>query len=272
MLVAFGEEATTEEVFQQVLGASIKEVDQQFREELDATLQPLTQHLKDLSGSPLQGVLGGELHPTQEDTQQDLASLERSWLVNPDNYFLTLQLGTMLKTLDRLQEAIPYLEKALELFPTHADQFSPYALLSEIYEELAQEENALEMRRRWWQARPMYIENAHQLADLLSSRDRHDEAAQILEEVMYLNPFQAETHERLGDIYFESDQFDKAVRESEVFLSLASVDIATAHYKLARALLQSGNAESSRTHVLLSLEIAPSYQEAQKLLLQLVRR
>jgi len=272
MLVAFGEEATTEEVFQQVLGASIEEVDQQFREELDATLQPLTQYLKELSGSPLEGVLGGELHPTPEDSQPDLAALERAWLGNPDNHFLTLQLGTTLKTLGRLKEALPYLEKALELFPTHADLASPYALLSEIHEELGQGDAALEMRRRWWQARPMYIENAHKLADLLSSRERHDEAAQVLEEVMYLDPFQAETHERLGDIYFETDHFDKAVRESEVFLSLASVDLATAHYKLARALLQAGNAETSRTHVLLSLEIAPSYQEAQKLLLQLVRR
>ena len=89
---------------------------------------------------------------------------------------------------------------------------------------------------------------------------------------MYLNPFQPETHERLGDIYFESDQFGEAVREFEVFLSLASVDLATAHFKLARALFGLGNSESSRTHVLLSLEMAPGYQEAQRLLLQLVRR
>ena len=272
MLVAFGEEATPEEVFQQVLGASIEEVDQQFREELDATLKPLTEHLRDLSGSPLQGILQGEAHASGEDSEEDLSGLERAWLANPDNYFLTLQLGTTIKALGRFEEAAPYLEKALELFPTHADHSSPYALLSEIYETLGRQEDALEMRRRWWQARPLYIENAHKLADLLTAGDRHQEAAQYLEEVMYLDPFQSETHERLGDIYFESDQFQKAVREFEVFLSLASVDIATAHYKLARALFGSGNAESSRTHVLLSLEIAPGYQEAQKLLLELVRR
>ena len=270
MLVAFGEGATSEEVFQQVLGASIEEVDEQFREELDAVLKPLTEHLKDLSGSPLQGILGGGT-PAEGD-KDDLESLERSWLVNPDNYFLTLRLGTTLKTVGRLEEATPYLEKALEMFPTHADQSSPYALLSEIYEELGQEENALEMRRRWWQARPLYVENAHKLANLLSKRGRNQEAAQYLEEVMYLDPFQSQTHEYLGDIYFESDQFEKAVPEFEVFLNLTSVDVATAHYKLARALFRSGDAESSRTHVLLSLEIAPSYQEAQKLLLQLVRR
>ena len=137
---------------------------------------------------------------------------------------------------------------------------------------MGREDDALEMRRRWWQARPLYIENAHKLADLLSKKNRYQEAAQYLEEVMYLDPFQSPTHERLGDIYFQSDQFEKAVREFEVFLSLASVEIATAHYKLAGALFKAGDAESSREHVLLSLEIAPGYQEAQKLLLELVRR
>jgi tetratricopeptide (TPR) repeat protein len=272
MLVAFGEDATSEEVFQQVLGASIEEVDEQFQKELAATLNPLTEHLKDLSDSPLQGILGGMIQAEGDNTQNDLESLERSWLVNPDNYFLTLRLGTSLKAGGRLEEAIPYLEKALEMFPTHADRSSSYALLSEIYEELGQEENALEMRRRWWQAQPLHIENAHKLANLLSQRNRHQEAAQYLEEVMYLDPFQSQTHEYLGDIYFETDQFEKAVPEFEVFLNLTSVDIATAHYKLARALFRSGDAESSRTHVLLSLEMAPGYQEAQKLLLQLVRR
>ena len=273
MLVAFGEDATPEEVFQQVLGASIEEVDKQFREELDATLKPLTAYLKDPSSSPLQGILQGETQAAQQDSQEsDLESLERSWLVSPDNYFLTLRLGATLKARGRSEEAIPYLEKALELFSTHADQTSPYALLSEIYEELGREDDALEMRRRWWQARPLYIENAHKLADLLSKKNRYQEAAQYLEEVMYLDPFQSPTHERLGDIYFQSDQFEKAVREFEVFLSLASVEIATAHYKLAGALFKAGDAESSREHVLLSLEIAPGYQEAQKLLLELVRR
>ncbi len=272
MLVAFGEDATPEEVFQQVLGASIEEVDQQFREELDSTLKPLATPLKTLSGSPLQGILPGAPPVAEESPEDALDSLERSWLVNPDNYILTLQLGTALKNLGRAEEAIPYLEKALELFPTHADLSSPYPLLAELYEASGQQDNALQIRQRWWQARPLYIENAHQLASLLSQGERQQEAARYLEEVMYLNPFQPETHERLGDIYFDLDQFEKAVREMEVFLSLASVDLATAHYKLARALLGLGNAGRSRTHILLSLEIAPGYLEAQKLLLQLVRR
>ncbi|MDA2934332.1 tetratricopeptide repeat protein [Acidobacteria bacterium AH-259-D05] len=271
MLVAFGKGATTQEVFQQVLEASVEEIDEQFRQELDKSLKPLTGTLQVPGDSPLRSILQGEPQAAGE-TQDDLEDLQKSWQANRNNYFLNLRLGSKLKSLGRLQEAIPYLEKALELFPTQADRTSPYSLLTEIYEELGQTDSAREMRRRWWSAAPLYIENVHRLASLLSDRNQLQEAAQYLEEAMYVNPFQSETHERLGDIYLQSSQTEKAVREFEVFLSLTSVDAAAAHYKLAQALFQSGDTQRARSHVLLSLEIAPGYQEAQKLLLKLVRK
>jgi len=163
-------------------------------------------------------------------------------------------------------------EKALEIFPTLAGRGSPYQLLSEIYEETGQSDKALAIRQRWWRAAPLFTENAHQVASLLSDRNQPQEAAKYLEEVMYVDPFQPETHRRLGDLYLQSSEVEKAVREFTVFLSLSPVDAAAAHYKLAQALFQSGDRQRARQQVLLSLEIAPAYQEAQKLLLQLVRR
>ena len=46
MLVAFGEEHSTEEVFQQVLSTSVEEIDRQFRQEMDETLEPLLEPLQ----------------------------------------------------------------------------------------------------------------------------------------------------------------------------------------------------------------------------------
>ncbi|MEE2821596.1 MAG: tetratricopeptide repeat protein [Acidobacteriota bacterium] len=272
MLVAFGQETTAEKVFQKVLQSSIEEVDEQFHKELSATLTPLIKRLSQLPSMPLRNIPMEGPQNTGEDSMYNLESLEKSWQINPDNYFLNLQLGSMLKALGRPQEALLYLETALDLFPAHADRSSPYALLSAIYEELSQKDNAIEMRRRWWQARPLYVENAYKLSSLLIETNQHQEAAQYLEEVMYLDPFHSETHERLGEIYLESGQFKKAIREFEVFLSLSPIDIATAHYKMAQAFSQLGNVESSRKHVLLSLEIAPGHEEAQELLLKLVRK
>ena len=279
MLVAFGEEHSTEEVFQQVLSTSVEEIDRQFRQEMDETLEPLLEPLQAPEEISFVNLLLGEngervegREGLEEALQDDLDSLLNAWEAFPENYFLNHRLGARLTSAGRLQEAIPYLEKALEIFPTQAGRGSPYQLLSEIYGETGQIDKALEIRQRWWKAAPLFTENAHQVASLLSDRNQPQEAAKYLEEVMYVDPFQSETHLRLGDLYLQSSEMEKAVREFTVFLSLSPVDAAGAHYKLAQALFQSGDRTGARQHVLLSLEIAPAYQEAQKLLLQLVRR
>jgi tetratricopeptide (TPR) repeat protein len=160
----------------------------------------------------------------------------------------------------------------LEILPTQASRGSPYDLLTQIYEETGQTDKLVEVRQRWWHAAPQFAENAHRIANLLSDSDRPQEAAQYLEEVMYVDPLQPETHQKLGDLYLQFSETEKAVREYTVFLSLSPVDGAAAHYKLAQALFESGDMQGARNHVLLSLEIAPAYPEAQRLLLQLVRQ
>ena len=280
MLEAFGQGLSTEEVFQQVLGISVEEIDGQFRQEMEDTLKPLVSKLEPPENSSLvhlfpgfPGGIGQEGEGEGEAAlETDLQSLQRAWQAAPENYFLNLRLGAQLKSGGRQEEAIPYLEKALEILPTQASRGSPYDLLTQIYEETGQIDKLVEVRQRWWHAAPQFAENAHRIASLLSDRNQPQEAAQYLEEVMYVDPLQPETHQKLGDLYLQFSETEKAVREYTVFLSLSPVDGAAAHYKLAQALFESGDMQGARNHVLLSLEIAPAYPEAQKLLLKLVRR
>jgi tetratricopeptide (TPR) repeat protein len=284
MLEAFGQGLSTEEVFQQILGASVEEIDGQFRQEMDDTLKPLLSKLEvPGNSSPVPLLPGFPVGVGQEEEEEeegeeetapetDLESLRRAQQAAPENYFLNLRLGAQLKSAGRQEEGIPYLEKALEIFPTQASRGSPYDLLAQIYEETGQIDKLVEVRQRWWQAAPQFAENAHRIASLLSDSDRPQEAAQYLEEVMYVDPLQPETHQKLGDLYLQTRETEKAVREYTVFLSLSPVDGAAAHYRLAQALFESGDMQGARNHVLLSLEIAPAYPEAQKLLLKLVRQ
>ncbi len=279
MLEAFGQGLSTEEVVQQVLGASVEEIDGQFRQEMDEALKPLLGKLEAPENFSLVHLFPGGMGQEEEEESEgetgletDLKTLLQSWQAAPENYFLNLRLGTELKSAGRQEEAIPYLEKALEIFPTQATRGSPYELLTQIYEETGQIDKLVEIRQRWWHAAPQFAENAYQIASLLSDRNQPQEAAQYLEEAMYVDPLQPETHRKLGDLYLQSSDTEKAVREYTVFLNLSPVDGAAAHYKLAQALFESGDAQGARNHVLLSLEIAPAYPEAQKLLLQLVRQ
>lgn len=275
MLEAFGQGLSTEEVFQQVLGASVEEIDGQFRQKMEETLKPLLSKLEAPEHFSLVHLFPGGVGQEGEGEaglETDLDTLLQAWQAAPENYFLNLRLGTQLKTAGRQQEAIPYLEKALEILPTQAARGSPYDILTQIYEETGQVNKLVEVRQRWWRAAPLFPENAHRIASLLSDRDQPQEAAKYLEEVMYVDPLQPETHQKLGDLYLQFSETEKAVREYTVFLSLSPVDGAAAHYRLAQALFESGDRQGARNHVLLSLEIAPAYPEAQKLLLKLVRQ
>ena len=275
MLEAFGQGLSTEEVFQQVLGASVEEIDGQFRQKMEETLKPLLSKLEAPEHFSLVHLFPGGVGQEGEGEaglETDLDTLLQAWQAAPENYFLNLRLGTQLKTAGRQQEAIPYLEKALEILPTQAARGSPYDILTQIYEETGEVDKLVEVRQRWWRAAPLFPENAHRIASLLSDRDQPQEAAKYLEEVMYVDPLQPETHQKLGDLYLQFNETEKAVREYTVFLSLSPVDGAAAHYRLAQALFESGDRQGARNHVLLSLEIAPAYPEAQKLLLKLVRQ
>jgi tetratricopeptide (TPR) repeat protein len=277
MLKAFGQGLSTEEVFQQVLGASVEEIDGQFRQEMEETLKPLVSKLAAPENFTLVHLLPGGVGQEEEgegeaESETDLETLLQAWQAAPENYFLNLRLGTQLKSAGRQEEAIPYLEKALEILPTQAARGSPYDILTRIYEETGQVDKLVEVLQSWWRAAPQFAENAHRIASLLSDRDQPQEAAKYLEEVMYVDPLQPETHQKLGDLYLQLSETEKAVREYTVFLSLSPVDGAAAHYRLAQALFESGDRQGARNHVLLSLEIAPAYPEAQTLLLKLVRQ
>ena len=277
MLEAFGQGLSTEEVFQQVLGASVEEIDGQFRQEMEQTLKPLLSKLEAPEHFSLVHLFPGGVGQEGEgegeaELETDVETLLQAWQAAPENYFLNLRLGTQLKSAGRQEEAIPYLEKALEILPTQAARGSPYDLLTQIYEETGQVDKLVEIRQRWWHAAPQFAENARRIASLLSDRDQPQEAAKYLEEVMYVDPLHPETHQKLGDLYLQFSETEKAVREYTVFLSLSPVDGAAAHYRLALALFESGDRQGARNHVLLSLEIAPAYPEAQKLLLKLVRQ
>ena len=70
--------------------------------------------------------------------------------------------------------------------------------------------------------------------------------------------------EALGDL-------DGAVAERRAVLALRPVDRAEAHYQVARLLHLNGDRAAARSAVLAALELAPNYEKALDLLLELRR-
>ncbi len=128
------------------------------------------------------------------------------------------------------------------------------------------------MLQGWWELAPRYADLGLELAQQLIEQGRSQEAIPVLEGLMFVDPLQGLPHQLLGELYLEQHQPARAVGEFRVALSLQPADPAGAHFRLASALAAQGDADAARREVLLALEIAPSYPEAQRLLLELVRR
>ncbi len=260
MLVAFGEDKSQEEVFEDVLGMSEQEVDAEFRAEMKRVLDPLVPRLDAVEVKKL------------PEGKLELAAHFNLVAENPDNYLANLQLGRRLAAEDRHEEALEYLEKARQLFPDATADNSPYPLLAEIYRGRQEEDQLLRLLQQWWECAPRNADLGLELADRLLEAGRRAEAIPVLEGVMYVDPLRERPHRLLGDLYLEHEKPEKAAAEFRVALALGPDDPAGAHYRLARALFEQGQSDEARRQVLLALEIAPSYTEAQKLLLDLVRK
>jgi tetratricopeptide (TPR) repeat protein len=76
-------------------------------------------------------------------------------------------------------------------------------------------------------------------------------------------------HRRLGGLWLAQGKSEDAIREYSAVIALHPLDIASAQFNLARAYLSAGQKDRAEEHVLASLESAPGYRPAQKLLLEL---
>jgi len=107
------------------------------------------------------------------------------------------------------------------------------------------------------------------LGELLLAAKRPAEAAEVLAAVNYADPLALEGHDQLGQLLLAQNEGAAALREYQVLLALNPLDTAPANYGMARAYRMNGNAAEARRHLLESLDAAPNYRPAQKLLLEM---
>jgi len=115
------------------------------------------------------------------------------------------------------------------------------------------------------------LKAAQQLASLMKEQGITDPAQlrPVYERIAAIDPFEGEPHTMLGRFAIAQNQPDVAAREFKVVLAGKPVDLAGAHTDLADALFRAGKLPEARKETLAALEIAPSYERAQDLLLRL---
>jgi tetratricopeptide (TPR) repeat protein len=186
-----------------------------------------------------------------------------------DNYQVQMALGRALRASDQTA-AIAAFERAVKLAPMITDPESAYMQIVEI--AMAKSDKALASRTLEAMTAEEHtaIDAARQLVSLIDPDKERDRLRTVLQRVVAIDPFDSPSHATLGRMALASGQTADAVRNFRVALAAGPVDRATAHTDLAEALLQAGNRAEAKRQALAALEVAPTYERAQELLLKLI--
>jgi len=221
----------------------------------------------------LRGVVNPPKGPGNIDLlQMQVEELRALAAANPRSYPVHIVLGSRLRKAGKLDEAMPAFETAAKLLPIATGQESPHAQMAEIALEKKDQARAIAELQALVAADFDNIDAPRKLVTLLRQEKVEDPAKlrPVYERIVAIDPFDAEAHATLGRLAMQRNEPEVASREFRTVIALAPVDRAAAYTDLAESYFKAGKKAEAKKQTLAALEIAPSYERAQELLLKLV--
>jgi tetratricopeptide (TPR) repeat protein len=190
---------------------------------------------------------------------------------NAQSYPVQLVLGKKLREAGEIDEAVRAFERAAALVPIATGPDSPNVQIAQIALQRKDTARAIAALQAVMAADFDNIEVARQLAKLLRESNITDPARlrPVYARIVAVDPFDADAHGMLGRLALQRDDAETAIREFRAVVALGPVDQAAAFTDLAESYFKGGRRAEARKQTLAALEIAPSYERAQNLLLKL---
>jgi tetratricopeptide (TPR) repeat protein len=219
----------------------------------------------------------GELRAVLEVPESDFQRMPLEELrviaaAHPRSFPVQLAYGHALMRAGQVDEAFKTFELASELLPRATGEDSPHLQIAAISLDRQDRARAIEALEAVVAADYENVDAARQLATLLRDDGVTDpqRLAPVFERIVAIDPFDASAQTEVGRLALERGDAKMAVQAYKTALALAPVDRAAAHTDLAESYLRDGQRAEARRQTLAALEIAPGYQRAQDLLLELV--
>jgi cellulose synthase operon protein C len=232
MAHAFAHVVSTREVIQKNLGMSAEDFDKQFRAWLYGRLQGTLASFDDWHGR----LLG-------------LAKLAQD---------------------KRYDEVIRDGEAVIRLYPSYVYDANAYEFLARAQLAKGNKEAAVSVLEAYMKAGGRRPDALESLARLQESLGNPQAAAATLDRINFIDPaYSEDLHRHLGALWLAQKNYAGAIREYGAVIAFHPLDVAAAQYDLAHAYFEAGQRDKAEDAVLASLEAAPNYRPAQKLLLQL---
>ncbi len=254
LLRAYGEGLDTDAAIRAVYALTLDQIQVGF-----------TQYLDKRFGA-LRAALRGPAIPP-EPTREVLADLARRY---PGSFPVQMALGERLAAEKDDEGAIAAFERASALIPVAIGKDSPNALIADIALARGNRGRAAAALEALLQADHTALDAARTLTTLLDPATDAARAEKAWARVAALDPFDASAHTTLGTFALGRRDAAAAVQHFRMALATNPPDPVAAHFNLARASMLAGDRREAKRQALYTLEIAPSYEPAQVLLLELV--
>lgn len=264
-----------EERFDEVFDQNLEQFDAAFRGWIDRRVAEINVyvHTEDL---PDEG--DGHGHGVRENSSAILAELYNNVSLkqhmrarieeNDRDFQAYLQLGIVLFKEESFFEAKQYLNQAYELLPSYTGYPSPPLVLSQIYEQEGNREAQLQQLELLLENLQHDYASAIILAEAALEENNFERAEYYIDRAIQVDPYRADVHQLKASYAETIGDSQLAVTEYEVLLKLEINDPAEAQTNLAQAYLNNGQILQAKENILRALETAPSYQRAQRILLQ----
>jgi tetratricopeptide (TPR) repeat protein len=193
------------------------------------------------------------------------------WLVkHPKSFWGWRRLAARLVAEEKWERAKEVLEKLKGLYPEYVGPENAYVLLAQVHKRLsetAEEHKALDgLAARDGDASPAYS----RLMELDEAAGDWRGLAKNARRLLAVNPLIPAPHRQLARASEQLGDRDEAIASYRALALLDDSDPAEVHFRLAKLLRQAGKPDEARREVLRSLEEAPRYLDAHRLLLELV--
>jgi cellulose synthase operon protein C len=253
---SYGDGAEGNEAVEVALGVPMAQLQASFDKAVDERFGALRAALRERPsiGGPVEG---------------SLTALRAVALASPNSYAAQLAYGRALAA-EGDRAAFEPLERAAALVPYAAGDDHPHAVMARLAEQLGDTERAMREYAALLALDHTALEPARRLAALAEKQGDEPALARAYTRVVAIDPFDAQAQTAVGRMALREKQAVPAMRAFRAALALGPADKASAHCDLAESYLLAGRHDDAKREALAALEIAPTFERAQDLLLRAI--
>lgn len=160
-------------------------------------------------------------------------------------------------------------DEVRQMYPDYVEGANAYEFIAEADMAKGDKKAAAAVLTEYEKIGGLSPDALKELASLEQEMAEPKEAAATLERINYIYPIDEDLHRKLCDLLFDQNNLPDDIRECNAVIAMHPLDQASAQFNVARAYFAAGRRDQAKDHLLASLEAAPGYRPAQKLLLQL---